>query len=197
MTSRSLSSTALPLHRFERPQDWHAWLGENHAVSPGVWLELAKKGADKPTVSYAEAVEVALCFGWIDGQKRAHNEQFWHQKFTRRADKSVWSQINKDKALALIDAGKMQPAGLREIERAKSDGRWDAAYESAGKATVPADLQAALDGNPRAKAFFQTLDSRNRYAILFRIQTAKKAETRAGRILQFVLMLERHEKLHG
>ena len=147
-------------------------------------MQLAKKGAATQTVSYDEVIEVALCFGWVDGQKQAHDEQFWLQKFTRRADKSVRSKINKDKTLALINAGKIKPAGLQEIERAKSDGRWDAAYDSASKATVPSDSQSALDSNQRAKDFFATLDSRNRYAILFRIQTAKKAETRAKKIAQ-------------
>jgi uncharacterized protein YdeI (YjbR/CyaY-like superfamily) len=162
-----------------------------------VWLQLAKKGSDVQSISYDEAIEVALCFGWIDGQKQAHSEQFWLQKFTRRSDKSVWSKINRDKALALIKTGKMKPAGLQEVERAKSDGRWDAAYDSASKATIPTDFQFALDSNARAKNFFATLDSRNRYAILFRIQTAKKAETRAKKIAQFVQMLERHEKVHS
>ena len=159
-------------------------------------MQLAKKDADALSVSYDEAIEVALCFGWIDGQERAYSDEFWLQKFTRRSDKSIWSKINRDKALDLIKASKMKPAGLKEIERAKLDGRWDAAYDSSSKATVPGDFQSALDGNARAKAFFETLDSRNRYAILFRLQTAKKAETRAKRISQFVLMLERHEKLH-
>jgi uncharacterized protein YdeI (YjbR/CyaY-like superfamily) len=181
---------------FERQVDWEAWLNENHDSSPGVWLQLAKKGADVPSVSYDEAVEVALCYGWIDGQKQTHSDQFWLQKFTRRSSKSVWSKINRDKALALVKAKKMKPAGLKEIERAKLDGRWDAAYDSSSKATVPSDFQSELDANERAKAFFATLDSRNRYAILYRIQTAKKAETRAKRISQFVLMLERHEKVH-
>lgn len=170
---------------------------ENHNTSVGVWLKLAKKDADAQSVSYDEAVETALCFGWIDGQKQAHDEQFWLQKFTRRSDKSIWSKINKEKALALIKAGRMQPSGLKEVERAKADGRWDAAYDSASTATVPADFQSALDGNARAKDFFGSLDGRNRYAILFRIQTAKKAETRAKRIAQFVQMLERHEKIHS
>lgn len=196
MKSQTKSSPELPIHHFARQQDWSAWLNENHITSPGVWLQLAKKGADMPSVSYGEAIEIALCFGWIDGQKQAHSAQFWLQKFTRRTDKSVWSKINKAKALALIKAGNMKPAGLKEIERAKINGRWDAAYDSAGKATVPGDFQSALDGNARAKDFFATLDSRNRYAVLFRIQTAKKAETRARKISQFVLMLERHEKVH-
>lgn len=184
------------MHYFERQPDWTAWLNKNHTSSPGVWLQLAKKGAEVTSVSYDEAVEIALCFGWIDGQKQAHSDQFWLQKFTRRSAKSIWSKINRDKALALIKAKKMKPAGLKEVERAKLDGRWDAAYDSSSKATVPCDFQSALDGNARAKAFFGTLDSRNRYAVLFRIQTAKKAETRAKRISQFVLMLERHEKVH-
>lgn len=196
MKPQSKSSTELPIHYFERQLDWTAWLNENHTSSPGVWLQLAKKGADAPSVSYDEAIEMALCFGWIDGQKRTYSDQFWLQKFTRRSEKSVWSKINRDKALALIEVMKMKPAGLKEIERAKLDGRWDAAYDSSSKATVPSDFQSALDGNARAKAFFGTLDSRNRYAVLFRIQTAKHAETRAKRISQFVLMLERHEKVH-
>lgn len=196
MKPQPKSSAELPVHYFERKLDWAAWLDKNHASSSGVWLQLAKKGADVSSVSYDEAIEIALCFGWIDGQKQAHSDQFWLQKFTRRSDKSVWSKINRDKALALIEAKKMKPAGLKEIERAKLDGRWEAAYDSSSKATVPSDFQSALDGNVRAKAFFETLDSRNRYAVLFRIQTAKKAETRAKRISQFVLMLERHEKVH-
>ena len=197
MTSRSKPVTQLPIHHFERQQDWLAWLNEHHATSPGVWLQLAKKRrADASSVSYEEAIEIALCFGWIDGQKKSHSEQFWLQKFTRRSDQSIWSKINKAKALALIEAGAMTPAGLAAIERAKSDGRWDAAYDSSSRATVPADFQAELDRNPRAKDFFETLDSRNRYAVLFRIQTVKKAETRARKISQFVLMLARHEKVH-
>lgn len=187
---------ALPIALFEQGQDWADWLAGNHATAPGVWLQLAKKGAGVRTVSYDEAIQEALCFGWIDGQKKAHSDLFWLQKFTPRSAKSIWSKINKAKALALIEAGKMQPAGHREIERAKLDGRWDAAYDSAGQSSVPNDFQSALDANPQAKHFFATLDSRNRYAILFRIQTAKQAETRAKKIGQFILMLERHEKIH-
>jgi uncharacterized protein YdeI (YjbR/CyaY-like superfamily) len=196
MKAQPAHSAALPILHFEQPSHWASWLDENHASSPGVWLQFAKKGADAPSVSYDEAIAVALCFGWIDGQKKAHSDRFWLQKFTRRSARSVWSKINRDKALALVKAGKMKPAGLEEIERAKRDGRWDAAYDSSSKATMPTDFQSALDGNARAKAFFGTLDSRNRYAVLFRIQTARKAETRAQRISQFVLMLERHEKIH-
>lgn len=196
MKSQSKPRAELPIHYFEQKTEWSAWLNTNYASSPGVWLRLAKKGANVPSVSYDEAIEIALCFGWIDGQKQAHSDQFWLQKFTRRSDKSMWSKINRDKALALIETGQMKPAGLKEIERAKSDGRWDAAYDSSSKAIVPSDFQSALDSNGRAKAFFETLNSRNRYAVLFRIQTAKKAETRAKRISEFIQMLERHEKVH-
>ncbi len=157
---------------------------------------MAKKDAGGSSVSYDEAIEIALCYGWIDGQKKAHSEQYWLQKFTPRSSKSLWSKINKEKALVLINAGKMQPSGLKEIERAKNDGRWGAAYDSASQSNVPSDFQLALDGNAQAKNFFETLDRRNRYAVLFRIQTAKTAETRERKILQFVQMLERHEKIH-
>jgi uncharacterized protein YdeI (YjbR/CyaY-like superfamily) len=160
-------------------------------------LQLAKKAAGIESVSYDEAIEIALCFGWIDGQKHAHSKQYWLQKFTPRSAKSVWSKINRAKALALIKAGKMQPAGLREVERAKDDGRWSAAYDSASKATIPGDFQAALNDNKRARDFFDSLDRRNRYAVLFRIQTVKKAATRERKIAQFVEMLERHEKVHS
>ena len=190
------SSAVLSVRTFESQRDWARWLQENHGKSPGVWLQLAKKDMDLDSVSYAEAVETALCFGWIDGQKKAHSEQYWLQKFTLRSDKSVWSKINIAKALALIKAGKMKSAGLNQIERAKRDGRWKAAYNSASKSVVPSDFQSALDGNSRAKQFFRTLDGRNRYAVVFRIQTAKTAATRAKQISKFVQMLERHEKVH-
>ena len=190
------SSAVLSARAFECQRDWARWLQENHGKSSGVWLQLAKKDTDIESVLYGEAVETALCFGWIDGQKKAHSKQYWLQKFTPRSERSVWSKINKSKALALIKAGKMQSAGLSEIERARRDGRWDAAYESAKKSVVPSDFQSALEGNARAKDFFGTLDSRNRYAVVFRIQTARTATTRAKRISKFVQMLERHEKIH-
>ena len=139
---------------------------------------------------------MALCWGWIDGQKKSIDAHWWMQKFTPRAKRSIWSQVNRDKVQALIEAGRMRPAGLAEIERAKADGRWDAAYASASKAEVPADLQAALDAEPRAKAFFAKLDGTNRYAILFRTHQAKRPETRAKRIAQFVEMLARGETIH-
>lgn len=175
---------------------WATWLAKNHRASEGVWLRLAKKAAGTPSVTYAEAIDVALCYGWIDGQKQADNEHFWLQRFTPRSARSIWSKINRDKATKLMANGQMKAAGLKEIELAKNDGRWDAAYDSARTAEVPIDFQAALDRNAKAKAFFATLNSSNRYAILFRIQTAKKIETRESRIQKFVQMLENHEKLH-
>jgi len=171
-------------------------LEKNHAASSGLWLRTAKKGSQLKSVSYQEALEVALCYGWIDGQKRPENEEAWLQRFCPRSVRSVWSKINREKALALIASGDMKPAGLAAIEDARKNGRWESAYDSPGNATVPADLQAALDANPKAATFFQTLNSANRYAILWRIQTVKKAETRTRKIAQFIAMLERHEKLH-
>jgi len=176
--------------------EWEAWLERNGSASPGVWLRLAKKGAEASTVSYAKALESALCFGWIDGQKRSESEHYWLQRFTPRTARSIWSKINRAKAEVLMASGRMRPAGLMQIERAKRDGRWDAAYSPASKAVVPNDLQAALDANPKAKAFFATLDSRNRYAVLFRIQNSKKPEPRAKKIARFVEMLGKGEKLH-
>jgi uncharacterized protein YdeI (YjbR/CyaY-like superfamily) len=196
MTSHPDHLGDVPIIPFERPEEWAAWLDEHHAASPGVWLRLAKKASGIPSVSYGEALEVALCYGWIDGQKKSYDDDWWLQKFTPRGEKSGWSKINRQKALALIEAGKMTPAGIEAVERARQDGRWDAAYDSPSAATVPGDFQAQLDGNTRAKAFFATLDSRNRYAILYRIQNAKKAETRQKRIRQFIDMLEKHEKLY-
>ena len=186
----------LPIELFEQQRDWGVRLKNNHDTSSGVWLQLAKKDADVESVSYDEAVEIALCFGWIDGQKKTYSEQYWLQKFTPRAARSVWSKINKAKALALIKTGKMSPAGLKEIELAKHDGRWIAAYDSASKASVPSDFQLALDSNTQAKNFFGALDNRNSYAVLFRIQTAQNTEACAKKILKFVQMLERHEKIH-
>jgi uncharacterized protein YdeI (YjbR/CyaY-like superfamily) len=186
----------LPILAFETQQDWEAWLNENQAASKGIWLKVAKKEAAIPTVTYAEALEGALCYGWIDGQKASFDDQYWLQKFTPRRPKSVWSKVNCDKATALMAAGRMQPAGIRQVELAKADGRWDAAYDSQSKITVPDDFQRELDNNPEAKAFFSTLNSVNRYAILYRIHTAKKSATRAARIQKFIEMLEKHEKIY-
>lgn len=186
----------VPVQLFATQKDWETWLDANHASSPGLWLRLAKKGADLTSLSYAEALDVALCHGWIDGQKKGYDDASWLQKFTPRKPKSLWSKINREKVAALTAAGRMKPAGLAAVESAKKDGRWDAAYDSPGGATVPEDFQAALDQNPKAKAFYDTLEKRNTYAILWRIQTAKKPETRAKRIRDFVAMLERGEKIH-
>lgn len=185
-----------PIFLFPHQKAWEAWLRANHAVSAGLWLRLAKKGSSIRSVSYAEALEAALCYGWIDAQKKGESENAWLQRFTPRRDRSIWSKVNRQKAVALIEASRMQPAGLEQVARAQKDGRWDAAYDSPGAAAVPEDLQAALDRSARAEAFFRTLDRANRYAILWRIQTARKAETRARRIRLFVEMLERHEKIH-
>lgn len=181
---------------FAGQEEWEHWLAQNEATSAGAWLRLAKKTARQSTLTYAQAVESALCYGWIDGQKRAENADYWLQRFTPRSARSIWSQINKDKAQALLAAGRMRPSGLREIEKARTDGRWETAYASPGKATVPDDLQAALDANPEALAFFAALNSRNRYAILFRVQNAKKPETRARKIAEFIDMLTRGETIH-
>ncbi len=186
----------MPIVEFPHQKGWAAWLDKNHGKSTGVWLRMFKKDSGIPSVNYAQALEVALCYGWIDGLKRSDSDTAWLQKFTPRGKRSTWSKINREKVLALIESGKMKPAGLAEIERAKADGRWDQAYDSPKAATVPEDLQAALDANARAKAFFATLNGANRYAILYRVQTAKKAETRAKRIQQFIEMLAKHEKLH-
>ncbi len=175
---------------------WRAWLAEHHADSAGVWLMLAKKNAPVSTVTYKEAVEEALCYGWIDGQKAALDASYSLQRFTPRRARSKWSQINRDRAQQLIAAGQMQPAGLRELEAAKSDGRLAAAYEPQSRATVPADLQQALDENPRAKEFFATLKGANRYAILYRINDAKRPETRTKRIAMFIEMLHDHRTVH-
>jgi uncharacterized protein YdeI (YjbR/CyaY-like superfamily) len=186
----------LPILAFASAADFHDWIDEHHAASSGIWLRLAKKGSGIPSVTYAEALEEALCYGWIDALAKSEGDQTYKQKFLPRAKRSIWSKINRERAEALIASGRMQPAGLAEIERAKADGRWEAAYDSASKSTVPPDLEDALRRNKKAKAFFETLNSQNRYAVLFRIQTAKKPETRAKRIAQFVEMLAKGEKLH-
>jgi uncharacterized protein YdeI (YjbR/CyaY-like superfamily) len=186
-----------PVRLFKSKRDWAAWLDTNHRKNAGLWLRLAKKDSGLRSVSYKEALEVALCYGWIDGQKRPESEQAWLQKFLPRSSKSIWSKINREKAQTLIASGEMKAAGLEAIELARKNGRWAAAYDSPSRATVPADFQAALDANPRAAAFFNRIDRANRYAVLWRIQTVKKAETRARKIEQFIGMLEREEKIHG
>jgi uncharacterized protein YdeI (YjbR/CyaY-like superfamily) len=174
---------------------WAAWL-EKNPKPEGLWLRLAKKGSGMQSVTYADALEVALCYGWIDGQKRPESEEAWLQRFLPRSAKSIWSKINREKAKALIACGKMKPAGLAAVEAAKKDGRWKAAYDSPKASTVPKDFQSALNASKRASESFDSLDRANRYAVLFRIHTAKKPETRARKIREFVEMLERGERIH-
>jgi uncharacterized protein YdeI (YjbR/CyaY-like superfamily) len=181
---------------FKDADAWERWLREHHEAVPGVWIRFAKKGSGVPTVTYLEALKIALRFGWIDGQARSVDERFYLQRFTPRRARSVWSKRNREFATALIEAGEMEPAGLREVERARADGRWDAAYDAPSTATVPDDLQAALDREPAAAEFFAGLNSQNRYAILHRVQTAKRPETRARRIERFVAMLAAGERLY-
>lgn len=194
--SKGTSPAPEPL-RFATARAFEAWLRRNHASAEGAWLLIAKAGAEEPTVTYPQAVEIALCYGWIDGQKKGLDATHWLQRFTPRRARSLWSKVNREKAEALIQAGRMQPGGLAEIERAKADGRWDAAYDGARTSVVPPDLQAALDAQPEARSFFAQLDGTNRYAVLWRIQTAKRPETRASRIEALVAMLARGEKIHG
>jgi uncharacterized protein YdeI (YjbR/CyaY-like superfamily) len=181
---------------FASQEAWREWLEKNHRKSDGLWLRLAKKDSGLKSVSYSEALEMSLCYGWIDGQKKAESAQAWLQRFLPRSARSIWSKINREKALALIAKRRMMAAGLEAIEAAKKNGNWESAYDSPRVAEIPDDLQAALDANPSARAFFLTLDRANRYAVLFRIQTVKKAATRAAKIRQFVEMLARYERIH-
>jgi uncharacterized protein YdeI (YjbR/CyaY-like superfamily) len=186
----------LPILLFATPPDFEAWLEQNHADSDGFWLKIAKQGSGETSISYAEGLELALCFGWIDSQKRGHDEKFFLQRFTPRRPRGRWSRINRDKAEALIAAKAMRPAGMAEVEAAKADGRWEAAYEGQRTAKVPEDLQRELDASPKAAEFFADLDSANRYAITYRLNDAKKPETRERRLRKFVAMLERGERVH-
>jgi uncharacterized protein YdeI (YjbR/CyaY-like superfamily) len=185
-----------PILLFADRAAFRKWLSAHHASRPGLWLRIAKAASSHRSVSYAEALDVALCFGWIDGQKKSDDADFFLQKFTPRQKRSPWSKRNREHVARLLAAGEMHPAGLAAIEAAKADGRWERAYDSPGTAAVPDDLRAALEARPKAKAFFATLNGANRYAILYRIQTAIRPETRARRIAEFVAMLERKEKLH-
>jgi uncharacterized protein YdeI (YjbR/CyaY-like superfamily) len=186
----------LPILLFATPAELEAWLEESHAKSRGLWLKIAKKGTEPPSVTYAEALELALCFGWIDSQKRSLDERHFLQRFTPRRPGGRWSKINREKAERLFAAGAMRPAGLAEVEAAKADGRWEAAYEGQRAAQVPGDLRRELDANPAAAEFFAELNSANRYAIVYRLGDAKKPETRERRLRKFVAMLERGEKIH-
>lgn len=178
-----------PVVFFASPAEMEAWLDEHGESSDGIWLKFAKKGSGVRSVVYAEAVEIALCHGWIDGQARRLDEEHYLQRFTPRRARSKWSRINREKAERLIAEGRMRPAGLREIERAREDGRWDAAYDSPSTATVPDDFQQALDAEPGAREFFESLGSTKRYSFLYRIADAKRPETRARRIAEYVALL--------
>jgi uncharacterized protein YdeI (YjbR/CyaY-like superfamily) len=191
-----MPSRDLPVLGFPDPQAWESWLADQHERSPGIWLKIPKKGSGCPGVSYAEALEVALCFGWIDGQKGGLDDDYWLQRFTPRKPGSRWSKTNTGKAGELIEAGRMRPAGLREVEAARADGRWDAAYAGQRSVTVPPDLERELAANAAAADFFATLSGANRYAILYRIGDAKRPETRARRIAKYVAMLAAHETIH-
>ncbi len=181
---------------FGNAKAFETWLRKHHATSGGLWLKIAKRGADEPSVSYAEAVEIALCWGWIDGQKKSLDDHHYLQRFTPRRARSIWSKVNVEKVAALIAAGRMQAPGLAQVEAAKADGRWARAYDGARTSTVPEDLLAALEAAPDSQAFFATLNASSRYAVLWRIQTAVKLETRARRIAQLVAMLARGETVH-
>ena len=196
MNSAKAPPGEMPILAFPGQKEWQDWLEASHSSSSGVWLKLARVDSGIPSVTYSEALEAALCYGWIDGTKKSLDADWWLQKFTPRGPQSIWSKVNREKAEELIRSGRMQPGGLQQVERARQDGRWQAAYDSPRRASVPEDLQVELDLHPQAKAFFATLDSRNRYAILYRLQTAKKPETRLKRLQEFVSMLERQEKLY-
>lgn len=185
-----------PTLAFASPRAWEAWLARHHAGSAGVWLQIYKKGSGQPSVSYAEALDSALCYGWIDSLKRSKDAASWLQRFGPRRARSMWSRINTRHAERLIEAGRMKPAGLREVTAAKKDGRWAKAYDSPGTAAVPADFRRALARNPKAKSFFAGLNKANTYAIAYRLQTAKKPETREKRLQAILDMLARGEKFH-
>lgn len=185
-----------PIIPFASAADWEAWLEENHAMSDGIWMKLGKKSAKVPSVTYEEAVLVGLCFGWIDGQGKSFDAEWHLQRFTPRRKRSMWSRINRDRAEALIAEGRMRPAGLAAVEAARADGRWDAAYEPPSRMAVPDDLRAALDRSPAAAGMFESLNKTNRFAILHRVTTAVRPETRRNRIEKLVAMLERGEKIY-
>ena len=186
-------ATDPPVKSFASQETWERWLDRNHGNEEGVWLKVAKKSSGKRTVSVSEALEIALCYGWIDGQRKAFDGDYFLQRFTPRRRRSRWSKINRDSATALIERGRMRPPGLAEVERAKADGRWAAAYDSPSKIQPTPELLAALEASPKAKALFEELDSQNRYAILYRVHDAKRPETRTRRIEKFVEMLSRGE----
>lgn len=186
----------LPVKQFRSAAVFDKWLSQ-HEADAGAWLKIAKKGTGVATVSIEQAIDVALCHGWIDGLRRGLDEVFFLQRFTPRKPRSLWSKINVAKVERLVAEGRMQAAGLREVEAAKADGRWQAAYDGSASMEVPAELAAALAKDRKARAFFETLDRTNRYAFCWRVHTAVKPETRSARVEKFVAMLARGEKIHG
>jgi len=196
VTSKETSQAGLPVRLFKTVNAWDAWLSQHGTLAKGLWLQIAKRGASLKSVTYGDALETALCHGWIDGQKKALDEVSWLQRFSPRGARSIWSKVNRAKAERLIDEGRMQPSGLAAIEKAKANGEWGRAYDGQRTAAPTEEFETLLAERPRAKAFYQTLNSQNRYAIHFRIRGAKKAETRLKRIERFIDMLERGEKLH-
>ncbi|PKM41374.1 MAG: bacteriocin-protection protein [Firmicutes bacterium HGW-Firmicutes-9] len=189
-------SVDLPILSFETQSSLEDWLKSNAASSAGVWLQIAKKSSGIASVTYDEAVESALCYGWIDSHKKTYDEKTWIQKFTPRGTRSIWSKVNTEKAEALIAADRMTEQGFKAIENAKQNGNWDNAYEPQSVASLPEDFARELEQNSKAKAFYDMLNGQNKYAILFRIKNAKKQETRTKRIQQFISMLERGEKIY-
>lgn len=196
MKMAAKQATELPVKLFRSLAAWEKWLA-GHGDAPGVWVQIAKKDSGETSVSQGEAVEGALCHGWIDGQKRALDDKFFMLRFTPRRPRSVWSKINIAKVEQLIASARMQPTGLREVEAARADGRWDAAYEGASRMEVPQEMADALATNAKARRFFEQLDRTNRYSFCWRVRTAKKPETRRARAEKFVAMMERGEKLHS
>jgi uncharacterized protein YdeI (YjbR/CyaY-like superfamily) len=190
------TDSPLQVISFKSPAEFRRWMAKHHAKSDGIWLRIFKKGSSELSITYAQALDQALCYGWIDGQKQKYDEDSWLQWFTVRRPKSGWSKINTQHAERLLKSGDVAPAGLKAIEAAQLDGRWQAAYDSPGNAMAPDDFLEALKKNKKAQAFFKTLNKANTYAIVYRLQTVKKAETRAKRIEQFVAMLARNKKLH-
>jgi uncharacterized protein YdeI (YjbR/CyaY-like superfamily) len=185
-----------PILPFESAEAWEAWLDQHHETVDGVWLQIAKKASGLPTVTHAEALQAALCFGWIDGQRKPLDDRYFLQRFTPRRARSAWSKVNREHVARLEAAGRMRAAGRRAVEAAKADGRWDAAYDPPSARAVPEDLAAALAASPKAAAFFETLSSQNRFAMCYRVQSAKRPETRRARIEKFVAMLERGEVIY-
>jgi uncharacterized protein YdeI (YjbR/CyaY-like superfamily) len=191
-----MDSPSPEIRAFPSANDWEQWLAKNWQLTEGIWLQIYKKDSAVATITYKEALDVALCWGWIDGQKRSHDEHSWLQRFSPRRKRSVWSQINTGHIARLTQEGRMQEPGLKEVEAAKADGRWDVAYAPQSSAEIPDDFQDALDTNPQAEAFFATLNKVNRYALIYRIQSVKRPETRQKKIALFIEMLAKGETIH-